>query len=72
MGYGRRFVAAQPTTVATVPIGYGDGWRRGLTNDAEVVIRGRRRPLIGTVSMDNVTIDVGPDTDVARRRRGRR
>jgi alanine racemase len=64
VGYGRRFVAGQPTWVATVPIGYGDGWRRALTNNAEVVIRGRRHPLVGTVSMDNVTIDVGPAPDV--------
>lgn len=63
VGYGRRFVAAQPTRIATVPIGYGDGWRRGLTNNGEVVIRGARFPLVGTVSMDNVTVDVG-DADV--------
>lgn len=60
-GYGRRFVAARDTVVATVPIGYGDGWRRGLTNNADVVIRGTRFPLVGTVSMDNVTVDLGPD-----------
>ena len=58
-GYGRRFVAASPTHVATLPIGYGDGVRRALTNNADVLIRGVRRPLVGTVSMDNVTIDVG-------------
>ncbi len=63
-GYGRRFVATAPTTVATVPIGYADGVRRGLTNNADVLVRGRRRALVGTVSMDNVTLDVGPDTDV--------
>ena len=61
VGYGRRFVAAAPTRIATVPIGYGDGWRRGLTNNADVVIGGRRFPQVGTVSMDNVTVDVGPD-----------
>jgi alanine racemase len=60
-GYGRRFVATRETVLATVPIGYGDGWRRGLTNDADGVIRGRRFPLVGTVSMDNVTFDLGPD-----------
>ncbi|MFL5845765.1 MAG: alanine racemase [Solirubrobacteraceae bacterium] len=64
VGYGRRFIAEHPTTIATVPIGYGDGWRRGLTNNAEVVIGGRRFPLVGTVSMDNITIDVG-DAEVA-------
>jgi alanine racemase len=60
-GYGRRFVADDDTVLATVPIGYGDGWRRGLTNDADGIIRGRRFPLVGTVSMDNVTFDLGPD-----------
>ncbi len=63
-GYGRRWTAAEPTWVATVPIGYGDGWRRGLTNNCDVLIRGRRHPLVGTVSMDNVTVALGPDTDV--------
>jgi alanine racemase len=42
-----------------VPIGYGDGVRRGLTNNADVLVRGARRPLVGTVSMDNVTLDAG-------------
>ena len=63
-GYGRRWIAERPTWVATVPIGYGDGWRRGLTGKAAVVIGGRRLPQIGTVSMDNITVDLGPDTDV--------
>jgi len=64
-GYGRRFVARQPTNLAVLPIGYGDGVRRGLTNNAEVVIGGRRYPLVGTVSMDTVTIDVGAEPEVA-------
>jgi alanine racemase len=63
-GYGRRFVATRETRIATLPIGYGDGWRRGLSDNAEVVIRGTRYPLVGTVSMDNVTVDVGLDSDV--------
>ena len=58
-GYGRRFVAERPTHTATLPIGYGDGVRRALTNNADVLVRGARRPLVGTVSMDNVTLDVG-------------
>jgi len=58
-GYGRRFIATAPTHVATLPIGYGDGVRRGLTNNADVLIGGVRRPLVGTVSMDNVTVEVG-------------
>jgi alanine racemase len=63
-GYGRRWQASEPTWVGTVPIGYGDGYRRAFTNNAEVLIGGRRRPVIGAVSMDNVTVDLGPETDV--------
>ena len=44
---------------AVLPIGYGDGYRRGLSNQADVLIGGRRYPLAGTVSMDNVTVDLG-------------
>ena len=68
VGYGRRFVAREPTHVATLPIGYGDGVRRALTNNADVLVRGVRRPLVGTVSMDNVTIDVGIAAGGGRRR----
>ena len=64
-GYGRRWTAPRPTWVATVPVGYGDGWRRGSTNGREVLIGGRRYPLVGTVSMDNVTVDLGAETDVS-------
>jgi alanine racemase len=63
-GYGRRWTAAERCWVGTVPIGYGDGWRRGLTNDCDVLIRGRRHPVVGTVSMDSVTVALGADTDV--------
>jgi alanine racemase len=64
VGYGRTFVAQRATRVATIPLGYGDGWRRSLSNNADVVIRGRRHPLVGTVSMDNVTADLGSGSDV--------
>jgi alanine racemase len=63
-GYGRRWRAEEPTALATVPIGYGDGWRRALTNNADILIRGRRHPLAGAVSMDNVTVALGAGTDV--------
>jgi alanine racemase len=63
-GYGRRWRAPGRTWVATVPIGYGDGWRRGLSNACDVLIGGRRYPVVGTVSMDNITVDVGPDPGV--------
>jgi alanine racemase len=60
VGYGRRFVAERDTWIATLPIGYGDGVRRALTNNCDVMVRGQRYPLVGTVSMDNITIDLGP------------
>jgi alanine racemase len=63
-GYGRRWTAEERCWVATVPIGYGDGWRRGLANACDVLIRGRRHPVVGAVSMDNVTVRLGADTDV--------
>jgi alanine racemase len=60
-GYGRRFVAERETWLGTIPIGYGDGYRRGLTNNADVLVDGRRVPLVGTVSMDNITVDLGDE-----------
>ena len=60
-GYGRRFVSREETWIATLPIGYGDGIRRALTNNCDVLIGGRRYPLVGTVSMDNITVDLGPE-----------
>jgi len=63
-GYGRKWKAPVDTWVGVIPLGYGDGVRRALTNNAEVLVGGERRPLVGTVSMDNLTIDLGPETDV--------
>lgn len=60
-GYGRRFVARSDTHLGLLPIGYGDGWRRALSGNAEVLVEGRRHPLVGTVSMDSVAVDLGPD-----------
>jgi len=63
-GYGRKWKAPADTWVGVIPLGYGDGVRRALTNNAEVLVRGRRHPLVGTVSMDNITVDLGPETEV--------
>ena len=65
VGYGRRFTAERDTLIATLPIGYGDGIRRLLTNNCEVLVGGRRYPLVGTVSMDNITLELGPETTVS-------
>ena len=64
VGYGRSWRAERDTLVAVLPIGYGDGYRRGLSNNSDVIIRERRYPLVGTISMDNVTVELGLDSDV--------
>jgi alanine racemase len=64
VGYGQTWRAPADTYVGILPLGYGDGVRRGLSNNAEVLIGGRRYPLVGTVSMDNVTVDLGPESAV--------
>ena len=63
-GYGRKWRAAADTRVGVVPLGYGDGVRRALTNNADVLVGGKRYPLVGTVSMDNITIDLGSEAEV--------
>jgi alanine racemase len=54
-GYGREFVAERPTRIGVVPVGYGDGFRRGLSG-TEVLVGGARRRLVGRVSMDALTV----------------
>jgi alanine racemase len=66
VGYSRRFIATAPTWIATMPIGYADGVRRGLSNNCDVLIDGRRYPVVGTVSMDNITAELGPGDPVVR------
>ncbi len=64
-GYGRRFVARRDSHIATIPIGYGDGFVRAFANNCDVLIGGRRYPVCGMVSMDNITVDIGPEPAVA-------
>jgi alanine racemase len=56
-GYGRRFVAARPTWIGIVPVGYADGFRRDLTGST-VLVGGERRPAVGTVSMDAFAVEL--------------
>jgi alanine racemase len=66
VSYGRTFIAQRPTTVALLPIGYGDGVPRLLSNRGQVLIRGQRAPIIGRVCMDNIMVDVSHIAGVAR------
>lgn len=59
VGYGRRFRAEEDTMIATIPIGYGDGWRRILTNNCDVLIAAQRCAQRGTVSMDSIMVELG-------------
>ena len=61
ISYGPTFRTARVSRIATLPIGYGDGWSRQLSNRAAAIVRGRRVPLVGNVAMDAVMADV---TDV--------
>jgi alanine racemase len=61
ISYGPSFTTERPSRIATLPIGYGDGWARSLSNRAEALVRGRRVPVVGTVAMDAIMVDV---TDV--------
>jgi alanine racemase len=64
VGYGHTFRPPSPTDVALVPLGYGDGVFRALGNNGEVLINGRRYPMVGRVSMDSFGVDVGTDGTV--------
>lgn len=61
VGYGRTFRASRGTWIGVVPVGYADGYARVLGNVAQVLVGGRRVPVVGNVSMDQLTVDLGPD-----------
>lgn len=62
IGYGVTYRTSRRSRIATLPVGYADGYSRLLSNNTDVLIRGRRAPVVGRVSMDLVTVDV---TDIA-------
>ena len=59
LGYGLRFRSRRATRIATLGIGYGDGWPRLHANNGSVLVRGQRAPIVGAVSMDGITVDIG-------------
>ena len=58
VGYNATFRASRPTRLALLPVGYADGYSRRLSNRGQVLLRGRRAPVAGRVSMDQITVDV--------------
>lgn len=65
VGYYSTYVTPAPTTIAVLAVGYADGYSRALSNRGFVLIRGRRCAVVGRVSMNWITVDCGPDSDVA-------
>ena len=70
ISYARRFTASDRTLIASVPVGYADGYPRALTNRGEVLVRGQRARVTGTVCMDWIMLDVTGIAGCRGRRRG--
>jgi alanine racemase len=64
VGYYGTHTTKQPTQIATLAVGYADGYNRRLSNRGDVLIGGRRCPVVGRVSMNWITVDLGPDAGV--------
>ena len=61
VSYGATWAPSADTRIVTIPLGYGDGYPRALSNRGQVLIRGRRLPIVGRVCMDQFMVDLGPD-----------
>ncbi len=61
VGYSMKYISDRDRKIATVPIGYGDGYLRALTNKSECIIKGKRYRIVGTVCMDSCMVDIGDD-----------
>lgn len=66
VSYGRRFRTGRPSRIATLPLGYADGWPRALSGRASVLVRGARAPLVGSICMDQCMVDVTDIPGVSR------
>lgn len=66
ISYGRTYITNRKTKIATLPIGYADGYVRALSNKAKVIIRGRKFPVVGRVCMDQAMVDVGINSKVKK------
>ncbi|MEW6536022.1 MAG: alanine racemase [Candidatus Auribacterota bacterium] len=65
IGYGGTYITPHDTFIATIPIGYADGYMRALSNKGTVLINGKRYPVVGRISMDHIMVDLGTDSDIS-------
>jgi alanine racemase len=65
ISYGRKYITQKPSRIATIPVGYADGYLRSNTGKSNVLINGRRYPVVGTVCMDQIMVDTGDDRIVS-------
>jgi alanine racemase len=64
IGYGRTWICPEDTWIATIPVGYADGFNRLFSNKGRVLIKGKSFPIVGRVCMDQSMVNLGPDTDI--------
>lgn len=64
VSYGRKFISSEPTRIATLPVGYADGYNRLLTNRGSVLIRGQEFPVVGRVCMDLIHVNLGGNIEI--------
>ena len=64
ISYGGTYITERPTTVATIPVGYADGYRRNLSNRFYVLVHGQKAPILGRICMDQMMVDVTHIPDV--------
>jgi alanine racemase len=59
VSYGSRWAPTQQTRLVTLPVGYGDGYMRAMSDHAQVIVHGRRMPVVGRICMDQIMVDIG-------------
>lgn len=64
ISYGKTFITNRPTKIATVPVGYANGYSRTLSNNGHVLVNGKRAMVVGIVNMNMMIIDVTEDKDI--------
>jgi alanine racemase len=64
VSYGRRFHTKEQTNIAVIPVGYADGFNRRFTNTGAVLIKGKKYPIIGSVCMDQIVVNLGNDSSL--------